>query len=83
MARTGLAVHATAPLINPGFEAPITLELFDHGEWELEFFAGQDLICQVCFWKIQTPVRAVAIDKLSSYQGQTVPFPIKKKAREK
>jgi dCTP deaminase len=79
LSRAGLAVHATAPHINPGFDAPITLELFNHGEWELEFIPGVDLICQVAFWEIKTPVGSVAISKLSSYQGQTVPFPPKKK----
>lgn len=80
LSRAGLAVHATAPHINPGFDAPITLELFNHGDWELEFIPGVDLICQVSFWQIKTPVPDVAISKLSSYQGQTVPFPPKKKS---
>jgi dCTP deaminase len=79
LSRAGLSVHATAPHINPGFDAPITLELFNHGEWELEFVPGIDLICQVAFWQIKTPVGKEAISKLSSYQGQTVPYPAKKK----
>jgi len=79
LARAGLGVHATAPHINPGFDAPITLELFNHGEWELEFVPGKDLICQVSFWEVKTPVSEDAISKLSSYQRQTVPFPAKKK----
>jgi dCTP deaminase len=81
LARSGLAVHATAPHINPGFEGPITLELFNHGEWELEFIPGRDLICQVCFWQLKTPVLGAVIDKLSSYKGQKVPFPPPKKNR--
>ena len=81
LARSGLAVHATAPHINPGFEGPITLELFNHGEWELEFIPGRDLICQVAFWEIKTPVPKDAIDKLSSYKGQKEPYPPKKKLR--
>lgn len=79
LARAGLAVHATAPHINPGFAGPITLELFNHGEWELEFTPGEDLICQVSFWQIKTPIPQKAISKLSSYKGQTLPFPAKKK----
>jgi dCTP deaminase len=81
LARAGLAVHATAPHIHPGFEGPITLELFNHGEWELEFFPGKDLICHVSFWEIKTPVPEVAISQLSSYKGQNVPFPAKKKKK--
>src|SRR5712692_10106777 len=46
LARSGLAVHSTAPHIHPGFYGPITLELFNYGEWELEFSAGKDVICQ-------------------------------------
>jgi len=56
LSRAGLSVHATAPHINPGFDAHITLELFNHGEWELEFIPGKDLICQVSFWEVKTPV---------------------------
>jgi len=46
LARSGLAVHSTAPHIHPGFYGPITLELFNYGEWNLEFSAGKDVICQ-------------------------------------
>lgn len=41
LARCGLSVHATAPHIHPGFYGPITLEFFNCGKWELEFFAGE------------------------------------------
>ena len=43
LARSGLAVHSTAPHIHPGFYGPITLELFNYGEWNLEFSAGKDV----------------------------------------
>jgi len=79
LARAGLAVHATAPHINPGFEGPITLEMFNSGDWELEFFPGKDLVCQVSFWKLQTPVPEISISNMSGDKGQTVPFPSKKK----
>jgi dCTP deaminase len=36
LARAGLAVHITAPHINPGFVARITLEMYNHGPWNLE-----------------------------------------------
>ncbi len=43
LAPAGLAVHITAPHIHPGFVGPITLELFNHGEWEREFSQARTL----------------------------------------
>jgi dCTP deaminase len=40
LARAGLAVHITAPHINPAWAGRITLELYNHGPWELELFPG-------------------------------------------
>jgi dCTP deaminase len=81
LARSGLAVHATAPHIHPGFYGPITLELFNSGEWELEFFAGKDVICQLILWEVKTPPPKNVVERLSSYRGQKEPFPKKKKNR--
>lgn len=79
LARSGLAVHSTAPHIHPGFYGPITLELFNYGEWELEFSAGRDVICQLILWEVKTPPPKRLIESLSSYRGQEKPFPKKKK----
>ncbi len=79
MARAGLAVHSTAPHIHPGFYGPITLELFNYGEWELEFSAGKDIICQLILWEVKTPPPNSLVESLSSYRGQEKPFPKKKK----
>ncbi len=79
MARAGLAVHSTAPHIHPGFYGPITLELFNYGEWELEFAAGKDVICQLILWEVKTPPPKTLVRSLSSYRGQEKPFPKKKK----
>jgi dCTP deaminase len=79
LARAGLAVHITAPHIHPGFVGPITLELFNHGEWELEFFAGQDAVCQIVFWEVKTPPQPKVIETLGTYHYQAVPYPPRKK----
>jgi deoxycytidine triphosphate deaminase len=79
LARSGLAVHSTAPHIHPGFYGPITLELFNYGEWELEFSAGKDVICQLILWEVKTPPPKSLVESLSSYRGQEKPFPKKKK----
>jgi dCTP deaminase len=56
LARAGLAVHITAPHIHPGFTGRITLELYNHGPWEMELVPGEDRICQVIHSRVQTPV---------------------------
>jgi|SRR5215472_12279219 len=79
LARCGLSVHATAPHIHPGFYGPITLEFFNCGKWELEFFAGVDIICQLILWEVKTPPPKQVIEKIGSYLGQTKPFPAKRR----
>lgn len=79
LARSGLAVHATAPHIHPGFYGPITLGLFNYGEWDLQFSAGRDVICQLILWEVKTPPHINWIERLSGYRGQEKPFPKKKK----
>ncbi len=72
LARAGLAVHITAPHIHPGFVGPITLELFNHGEWELEFSAGLDAVCQIVFWEVKTPPqpKAIRTENTVSYEDE-------------
>lgn len=75
LARCGLSVHATAPHIHPGFSGRITLEFFNCGKWELEFFPGEDIICQLILWEVKTPPPKKVIDSIGSYMGQEKPFP--------
>ncbi len=79
LARSGVTIHATAPHIHPGFEGHITLELFNSGPWELQFIPGKDLVCQVMFWELKTPPSKKAIEALSTYRLQKIPFPKRKK----
>jgi hypothetical protein len=57
------------------------LELFNSGEWELEFFPGKDVICQLILWEVKTPPPKNLVEKLSSYRGQKEPFPKRKKSK--
>jgi deoxycytidine triphosphate deaminase len=77
-ARAGLAVHITAPTIHPGFNAPLTLELYNHGPWELELFP-EDAICQVVYYRLCTPVPIEIARRLGTYLNQKVPFPSRKR----
>ena len=75
LARSGLAVHITAPHIHPGFVGRITLELYNHGPWELEFVPGRDLICQIIFFKVTKKVPDQLIKSLGTYMKQPTPYP--------
>ncbi len=75
LARVGLAVHITAPHIHPGFSGRITLELYNHGPWTLEFVPGEDLVCQLILYKVTSPVDKRATEALSTYARQKAPFP--------
>jgi dCTP deaminase len=77
LARAGLAVYLTAPHIHPGFVGRIALELYNHGPWELEFFPGEDLICQMIYYRVQTPVPKQVAKALGTYVRQPTPFPVR------
>jgi len=79
LARAGLAVHITAPHINPGFGAPITLELYNHGPWNLELIPGKDLVCQVIFYKLTSPVSNKVINAFGTYKKQSTPYPARRR----
>lgn len=78
IARAGLAVHLTAPIIHPGFSGPIALELYNHGPWTLEFFPGDDLICQIAYTRVTSAAAQKIATAIGSYVGQKTPFPAKK-----
>lgn len=75
LARSGLAVHITAPHIHPGWSGNITLELYNHGPWTLELVPGEDLVCQLILYKVTSPVPKAVADALSTYVRQPTPFP--------
>lgn len=76
LGRLGLAVHATAGYIDPGFSGQVTLEMSNVGPWPLVLRAGQD-IGQLVFERMSSPVeRPYGSPGLGSkYQGQRGPTP--------
>lgn len=55
-ARFGIGVHVTAPKIDPGYNQPITLELFNYSEVSYELEAGVDRPCQLMLLKLSEPL---------------------------
>ena len=47
LARLGLGVHITAPIIHAGFSGPIILEFMNHGPHQLKLKAGETCVCQI------------------------------------
>jgi len=72
-ARPGLSIHATAPHIHPGFLGSITLELKNFGIWDLKLVPGKR-ICQLIFFRVQTPVSKKEVNAMSSYHNQVTPY---------
>jgi len=71
LARIGLIVHLTAPIIHAGFNGPITLEIVNHGPFYVKFIPNKTRICQFIFEKLETPA---AGPLNTAFQGQTTPI---------
>lgn len=52
LARLGLTAHITAPTIHAGFSGKITLEILNHGPFELRVRPNQSRLCQLIFEKV-------------------------------
>ncbi len=77
-ARLGVTVHATAPKIDPGFHAPITLEMANFGKLAVELRAGIDKPAQLLLAKITTPLEESELygtNPEDVFQHQTEPIP--------
>ena len=74
-ARWGLSAHVTAPLINPGWNGNITLEMYNHSSYDVELIPGKDRVCQLILYRITSPIPKNIVDNLSRYRGQTTPHP--------
>jgi len=70
LARLGLVVHLTAPIIHAGFNAPITLEMVNYGPFHLQLNPGKTRICQLVIEKLETPPIG---DIRTEFQHQTSP----------
>ncbi len=70
LARLGLIVHLTAPIIHSGFNAPITLEMINHGPFYLQLHPGKTPICQLIVERLESePVG----DIRTAFQNQKSP----------
>jgi dCTP deaminase len=56
LARLGVGVHITAPKTDPGFNNPITLEIFNLGPWTIGLRAGMR-ICTLIVERLGRPAR--------------------------
>jgi dCTP deaminase len=76
LGRVGLLIHATAGLVDPGWEGRLTLELMNLAPFPITLFAGMK-IGQISFEMMSTPVdNPYGGGTLSSkYQGDTEPTP--------
>ncbi|MCC6178936.1 MAG: dCTP deaminase [Chloroflexi bacterium] len=76
LGRLGLLIHATAGLVDPGWQGRLTLELANLTPFPITLYAGMK-IGQISYFKMTTPVDApYGGRKLASkYQGDTDPTP--------
>jgi dCTP deaminase len=79
-ARVGISIHVTAPKIDPGFDATITLEMFNFGKIPVELRAGIDKPAQLMLLRTTTPLKEQELyghGEHDRFQGQDSPIPHK------
>lgn len=77
-ARIGIAVHLTAPKIDPGFRGHITLEMTNFGKMPVTLRAEKDTPVQLLLANITTPLSGTDLYGAQStdlFQGQENPIP--------
>jgi dCTP deaminase len=73
MGRLAVVIHATAGVVDPGYEGQITLELSNLGSAPVALTPGMR-ISQVIFTELSSPARRpYGEDRGSKYQGQSGP----------
>lgn len=70
LARLGLVVHLTAPTIHANFNAPITLEMLNHGPFYLRLVPGKTRVCQLILERLESEP---GVDINTQFQHQTSP----------
>ncbi|HEY0554730.1 MAG TPA: dCTP deaminase [Thermoanaerobaculia bacterium] len=81
-ARVGITIHVTAPKIDPGFNAPITLEMANFGNLPVSLRAEIDKPAQLMLLKISTPLEDTEVYGTGDqdlFQYQTDPIPYKRR----
>lgn len=71
LARLGLAVHITAPVIHSGFNGPVVLEFMNHGPHHLRLEANKTVVCQIVLEKLSSKATG---DLETIFQNQKGPF---------
>ena len=82
-ARIGVTVHVTAPKIDPGFNAHITLEMANFGKIPVQLRAGVDKPAQLLLAEITPPLAESELygtNPTDVFQGQTKPIPSGRKS---
>lgn len=77
-ARIGITIHVTAPKIDPGFNAPITLEMANFGQVPVDLRAGIDRPAQLILMQLSTALQEVELygtGGQAAFQSQTDPIP--------
>ena len=69
-ARLGLLVHLTAPTIHAGCNGKITLEIINHGPFDLKLRPGRTSICQLIVERLESPPQVTIA---TAFQGQASP----------
>jgi dCTP deaminase len=83
-ARVGVTVHVTAPKIDPGFDANITLEMANFGRLPVDLRAGVDAPAQLLLLRLSTPLSAADLYGArpgDTFQNQTEPIPRRPQSR--
>jgi dCTP deaminase len=70
LARIGVVVHLTAPVIHSGFQGHITLEIINFGPFHLRLVPATTRICQLVFERLETVASG---EPNTSFQGQQTP----------
>ena len=74
LARMGLAVHLTAPIIHAGWEGKITLEMVNLGGWPIKLRPRELRICQLVFERVgESPGAENGSGSSPQFQGQRSP----------
>ncbi len=82
-ARCGITIHVTAPKIDPGFDAPITLEMANFSKVTVFLRPAVDVPAQLMLLSISTPLgqhEVYGSDADDIFQHQTHPIPIPPKS---
>ncbi len=74
LARYGLAVHTTAPHIDPAFVGPIALELYNLGPFPIELRPGIDRVCHLIFHEMKSAVPQKVAKSMGTFVRQKQPY---------